>query len=276
MPRFVSRKIGVAVLPRHSVTGPGEFRIFQSDLDLALVLEDEPTPVQVASLLTAYERLGHKIWFLGEVEIYTRSEWALRARLHEESGEWIQWLWQIRKIKGQLEAFKRAPSRYHREKARRSFQRAFKTFSGGAVLEPEQWNSSVLSEIIRAEKRFWPAGDRSFSGRIPFLEEELQSVPWGFVALMPHGETLIDERWVEKSRRDPWVARHWATLCAYELLLFRVKLRLKPETQAPGWESYLQSQIVLGRIGSKRSPSEAKSRPVDSDTRSSPAALSTS
>lgn len=108
---------------RHSVTSWRSFHFLASDLDATLVISEETSLAEESSLVALAESVRNSFPFVGEIEIYRRSEFEHKELIEREIGEIFDATRSIRKfgwIKNDPEA---GFSAYHREKQTRSLEK---------------------------------------------------------------------------------------------------------------------------------------------------------
>jgi hypothetical protein len=136
------RVLGPArVVARNSVTGTATFNAFVSDLDLALLFRDEPRAADVRRVQAFLRGVRAVLPFVGEAEIYTEREWALRQSAQRRAEPVIQLFWNIRKLRWIENDRRRAASRYHRRKAELGLRRCFDALgeTGAVLRNTDHW-----------------------------------------------------------------------------------------------------------------------------------------
>jgi len=113
---------------RHSVLSKSGFNTFSSDIDYSIILPEEVPAHQQALLVSFYHKVSKYLVFIGELELYTFSEWELKQSLENTYADTFNLIRQIRKIVWQELAWKSATSDYHRSKAINSLQRLLVSF----------------------------------------------------------------------------------------------------------------------------------------------------
>lgn len=238
----------IQLLARNSVAEPGAFNIFLSDLDFTLIVDREPATEELRSILDGYARLARSLWFLGELEVYTREEWRILDQVKSEAGSAVDLIWNLRKLLWQKQALASAPSAYHRAKAKRSIRRTFEKLRTPLADLDCAFGEMEISRAIHRNTSGWirhPEDAATFRGFATYLQWPLTDVSAVFLASLPDGEVVEYDRRhsILAIRERPEVARRFAAVSASELLLCRTKRRFFPREHFPIWEDYLVESI---------------------------------
>jgi hypothetical protein len=238
----------VQLLPRHSVVERGAFNVFLSDVDYTLVVTPSASDGEISALIERYHRLARYLWFLGEIEIYSAEEQAALEETREFDPFTIDFVWRLRKLRWQLNAYAEATSGYHRFKAGRVIRRLLVQLGVDAKVDPMAITASDIALAINRSSTHWlPEGleARPLSGRSNYIEWPLENVSAGFVAILPHGEEIADGLRDEvcRLRQNPQIGERLSRLALIELLLCRSARRLAPGRDTWAWERYLNDLI---------------------------------
>lgn len=248
----LSKKI--ILVPRHSVLSARDFSMFESDIDYSLVA-DSWSESEIALSLRAYVSAQRLFRFIGECEIYCRWEMELKTFDVPELRNVRQDIRYLRKWVWQAEAYKLAPTTYHRRKAVRSIgrlRRALSLDAGGTVpsFEDQQrislrFNEALFSsEPVHALTLELPeAIGEGFSHYLGwrltaheasegfYLGIEPRALV-GFLALLPDGRNVISEltTQIDELRRLTPFREASAAKVLEEYLVTRSVLRTLPSS----------------------------------------------
>lgn len=132
---------------RHSVLSPGAFNAALSDIDLAVCFAFTPNAQELDTLSRFYRRIRRVVPVLGEMEVYSRSEWILRTRIESKPAmaALISFLWNVRKM-GWLEKKLSIPTHpYHAYKLERALRRCWEKLGEPPVEKPRRSQLSSAS-----------------------------------------------------------------------------------------------------------------------------------
>lgn len=132
---------------RHSVLSPGVFNPALSDIDLAVCFAFTPNAQELDSLSHFYRRLRRCLPVLGEMEAYSKSEWAIRTRIESKPamGALIAFLWNVRKM-GWMEKKLSTPMHpYHLYKLERALHRCWEKLGESPTPKPRRSQLSLAS-----------------------------------------------------------------------------------------------------------------------------------
>lgn len=117
---------------RHSATQKGDYNIFFSDVDLALIVKKaDQNDLFLEKVLSRYELLKKLFLFLGEIEVYSLEEWQEKKSLAQDNLALLKLSRSYRKMKWMKADFKKNKDSYHKAKAFRSFLRCAKEIKKG-------------------------------------------------------------------------------------------------------------------------------------------------
>lgn len=268
----------ITLIPHHSAADGGDFNVFVSDIDYSLVV---PEPFDAATTLRCiefYARWRARLPFLGELEMYTRREWAMRKELERSHRPILQLIWHLRKFVWQTAELDSAPSAYHRDKARRSIirilERAFPGApKGRATPGPEL--GMLLAERLDQLFPEWdggpsPGADAKLSAISHYLGWRVGTAAAGdaLELVLPHRELVLacallpDSTMcfpaltedIDRARRDPAIKASYAAIVAFELLICRSVARTKmahaateARTRNREWMSRLRRELRIFR-----------------------------
>ncbi len=163
LPSLLRLLLGGQWVLRNSLTEPGNYNPFFSDVDMALIVSDhEQNDRFVAEKLHRYFQLKRWLLMLGEIEVYSANEWAQKQRILRDHADLIPYSRSLRKLNWMNADFQNRPSRYHRAKAQRAIEKCRRTL---AAKEKKFQNLA---------SRIFPAGIPAFAkGRIDFYETDV-------------------------------------------------------------------------------------------------------
>lgn len=169
------------VISRNSIHDKAIFNVFMSDLDFSIVATDESfTRIYKVSILLK------KIFVnMGELELYTLSEWTELEEL-QHSSYWSFWtrVYLVRKLSWQLEKQKKAHSRYEKVKQERALKITFSRLG-------------MMNNSLQGSKIFYDLPiDNTLQIHPPF-ESKFLEFPIGLMSDLEQGvgfETLSEAR----------------------------------------------------------------------------------
>ena len=238
------------VLLRHSQTGLGRFHILLSDVDVTIVTADSTPETEIASTATLFARLRSVFLFLGEVEIYTASEFALKLQIETAWPQLFE-LSRLTKKFSWIPANESLP--YHSLKAQRSrirnesaFQKLKSDDEINEFLFPlsSDLNAHLISESRAKElTRFFGFGFKELT----HIQQKLFSL---LAPIYPDELRLFDS--IDKWPTGLPVLRFY--FCAYELIQANGRRRMlaartTPSSMAEGehlkqWAVQLDTSLV--------------------------------
>lgn len=119
---------GLKVFVRHSVESGTDFNLFRSDLDCSVVLSRRFSLQETDRIREKYVELKKILPMLGEIEIFSKSEWTLLSDVLSDRGELIQQLRDLKKIRWMEWKLKSETHPYHTVKARKAILRVLKKY----------------------------------------------------------------------------------------------------------------------------------------------------
>jgi len=159
--RSLRRETGVelSLFLRRGAAGKSPvYNPFFSDLDIGIILDD---PVHAARVASAYHGLKKRLIFLGELEIYTKSEYEALSQLKVMYGALYELIRNGRKLFWLRESTRRGrqsrQSRYHRYKARRAMRQILEKTG---ISRPNHGYEKQIAAL-------WQATRSEFEIRIP-------------------------------------------------------------------------------------------------------------
>lgn len=262
---------------RHSSLHAGEFRIFQSDIDLAAIYRRTPSPLQLDTLAAGFRARKRANPLLGEVEVYTESEWRVRNRMRDlpAVADLIQLLWDFRKMHWTESALARKPHAYHRLKMENALSSSWKKLGESARDRPARRKhlgvgfrarlSSIFdrlgmgTELVSGVGDFYcdylgctfVSEDRHRSSELLLSDGHLTlpvQLSLKLLALLPPAQALSVEiaEQVQKLRRLPAVRRARAFVLLNEYLVVKSRQRTHPATAVAneGWLRMLREELL--------------------------------
>lgn len=149
------------LVARHSAKSGLRFNPFFSDLDLSVVLREEPTEEVSERIVQFFQRRKRFFPFLGEIEIFTEAESNRFQFLIDTAPAFFQIVRDIRKVRWLMGDEEAAPSVYHHHKARRSLQVLCQKYE----IHMPQDKTQICHQLgIRLREILRPLG---FPGRVP-------------------------------------------------------------------------------------------------------------
>jgi hypothetical protein len=132
---------------RHSVLSPGVFNPALSDIDLAVCFPFTPNTQELDSLSRFYRRMRRVIPVLGEMEVYSKSEWTIRTRIERKRamGDLISFLWNVRKMGWIEKKLSASMHPYHAYKLERALHRCWDQLGEQPVKIPRRSQLSSAS-----------------------------------------------------------------------------------------------------------------------------------
>lgn len=270
------------VKPRHSVHQEDRFNVFESDLDLSILLQgsDEKFLENLKRLYLSWRKF---LPFLGEVEIHEPWEWNQRQQLLEEYPRLLRTFWSLRKWVWAEDKWRCSTTHYHQRKALRS---AFWIRQDLGLKPGHTWpapsecrkiGKAVVSAVIadwdavselsplsslqgfarRSDYLGWILREGSGGETAqPFCLEMAENELFLLLAILPDGHWIWPEGANElaRCRKHPAIARLHGALCLNEYLIFQSVKRTSdapPDEAQLRWESFLLE--TLQQIGHRPS-----------------------
>ena len=238
------------LIPRHSVKESGSFNAFFSDLDFSIVFEREPSPVLLGQVLKSYSKCSKIFPFIGELEIYTGTEWSSKVELATKHAATLDLIWNLRKWSWQRQILLEAPSAYHKYKAHRSIRRIREKLNLPPEIQfPSLSFNSLLARIISAEVLASAKDLPSVFGKSAYLGWELSGICPLFVAILPDGHwSCSDPITINRLREIGEVGQKLRALCEFDLLMLQSRTRAYSIQPDKEWKRNLD--VLLQRFSS--------------------------
>lgn len=249
---------------RHSVLCPGVFNPALSDIDLAVCFPFTPNSEELDSLSRFYRRVRRVVPVLGEMEVYSKSEWAVRTRIERKPamGALISFLWNVRKM-GWIEKKLSSPMHpYHVYKLERALHRCWEKLGELPVKCPRRSQLSSASanrlrEILMALQVY----SESEAPHAQYYCDYLLCVvgsEWvlppataqSLLSILPPAQSLPPEfqREIHQRRTRRSVVQTRQQLMLHEWISVRSRQRTHP-AEAPGhqyWIDRLRDELRQG------------------------------
>lgn len=168
---------GFSLKVREGLLHNPDFNVFTSDLDLAIVFERESDEERLQECLDKIASLRRTFPFLGELEVYSVQEWNLKIKAEAKHQQIVKFVRSLRKLGWQEDAFKKAKTTYHRQKALQSIQ-------------------AILDEIVPSDQRVRAEATGNLARISKWVERRLDEI----LPSIPD----ISYSWAEKKETDPW------------------------------------------------------------------------
>jgi len=237
------------VLARNSVQTPGSFNCFRSDVDFSVIFEEEPTGDEVFALVRGYGKLARLLPFLGEMETYTRIDWARKSELQEKFFPLVDLISQLRKWQAELRALSSAQTPYQEFKARNAITRIRIKLGLSPTPAPGEDIHEILNRVIETRLEKLLPRDLLAQGRLPtpvqgrsdYLEWDLKVSNLCFVALLPDGDWGFETQGelIQKLRQNHLIREILGAISEMELLTLKHHQRVSGSSVKLVWHKRL-------------------------------------
>jgi hypothetical protein len=262
-----STPLRIRLLPRHSVLSSRHFSVFESDIDYSLIFYGSASQAELLRLQKKFRVLQKILPFVGELEIYADWEQRLKSSVLPEHTKLLELIHLLRKWTWQLSSMEMAPTKYHREKARRSIDsiRRRLGLEVGAVEPASEDILSLQTQInailqpvtvaatgIHSVSHFlgWTITTSERERETPFLLTLRAETAIAFLSILPnmseHQETWRELLRIE--REKPAIKALFLAVCVQEFILIQSVRRRGEEAKAASlakWSECLLENIRL-------------------------------
>lgn len=237
MYEFILRKkagVFLSLKVRNSIMTAKDYSPLLSDLDLAAVGEFSETHAK--RLRSFHERLKKVLLFLGEIEIYSASEWERKHLLLQKLEPHYTSLRYLRKIPWMVRLIENSPF-LPALRARRGLARSLEKLGVNSLSELESVTEAIGCQMAREWKIEFAESDQEFEFYHPWLEATLTNSHKSAYLLAaifpPRTYRGADQHRIDILRRDEFVKNFLLAFSQHELITMTAGARGFDEI--PSW-----------------------------------------